>query len=536
MRPAVWIFLAVLLAACSLSTNEGVIPSPVPPTNPPTKSVTTVSGTPAQNAQTPSQPPARVTVQVVSTVLPAANPTVAIRFPIPATVLPEQLAVVASSSVDPKVRGIVLSSSGAHGEIALSGDAINVAYNPVDPTHYARVDTNGGLHFAPLGGGEGVYSFAPYFDGFSAPSAQQNKLFVAEIQWSPSGEMLAFRIASGDPAANDGVWFWQPARETATDPSYHLLRDCPPGCGLVTPVNAAQWRSKAFEWSSDNQAILVELDLPQEKRGGIAVVQAVRDPQTRQSRTGPTVLRYDYGHWASDGQHIVVSGKDPNGQIVFGTVGRDGSGAVVTPAATIGLAWVQDAVQQPDTGALIMLGSPTPNGPLRLYDASGKALSGDIGATVPSTVSWSPDRKAALVVVGEAGQSASAPAQYFFVKANGSVTDITSEIAGTKAINWVPGALPAGTNAFKPAIPTGVVAGSLYQPGQQLRVATDRLDVYAEPSRSSSLLGSSKPGTYVAILAGPYGDGSVVWWQVQTASGLVGWAAGEVSGVTTLAP
>lgn len=522
-RLAVLLFV-LLAAACSLDNSQNPVASDV--TQAPTPTNLTLT---SDKGKGDSRQGNTVTIVPVGTPVPVgtAVPTVAITA-IPATV-PAQGASV--PSVDPNVRGVALTSSGDVGEIALTGDALYVAYNPIDPTHYARIDHFGILHYAPLNTPEGVYSFAPSFDGFSAPSLQENKLRMVETQWSPNGQMLAFHVASGDSAANDGIWFWQPARDMGTDPSYHLLRDCPPGCDMVTRVNAEQWHSLSFDWSSDNQAILVRLDLPLEKRHGLAIVQAVRDPATSQSRTGPNVLRYDYGHWTSDGQRVVVSGAGTDGRVVFGVVGRDGGNAVLTAASSVGLAWVQDAVEQPGTGQIVMLGSTAGAGSaLRLYDASGKALSEAIGSGAPSQVSWSPDRSAVLVVVGD-----DSAARYYLAHVSGGVTDITNPIGSTRAVNWVP-TMPKGAKLMTPAIPTGVVEGSSYSAGQQLRVVSDQLDVYDQPKLSGGILGVVKRASYVAILAGPVNDGAIIWWRVQTASGLVGWIGGQINGVVTLAP
>jgi hypothetical protein len=127
---------------------------------------------------------------------------------------------------------------------------------------------------------ERVYTFAPYHDGFSAESLATNPLRVTAVEWSPNGQMLAFIIDSDDPAANDGLWFWQPARDIPTDPSYHLLRDCPPGCGMTERRNVEEWRSVSLEWSSDNQAILLRLNSRRWRRRALPSARR-RDPETR---------------------------------------------------------------------------------------------------------------------------------------------------------------------------------------------------------------------------------------------------------------
>jgi hypothetical protein len=54
------------------------------------------------------------------------------------------------------------------------------------------------------------------------------------------------------------------------------------------------------------------------------------------------------------------------------------------------------------------------------------------------------------------------------------------------------------------AIPSGVVAGSRYQAGQQLRVYTEALNVRSQPTTSqANVVEVLARGDYVAILAAP---------------------------------
>jgi hypothetical protein len=523
--------LLLVMAACSLSAPvEQATPTLGPP---PFTGVPTSDTALAANVQTTATPlaTAQLPTAIPTAALPTVVPTVAISGPLPPTV---PAINTAYTPVDPNVRAIALSTTGGlrWGEIELPGYAATIDYNPVYPESYARTDNVGMLKFAPPGGGEGVYSFSPYFDGFGAASAEENRLFVAEVAWSPNGQMLAFRIDSKGKEINDGVWFWQPARELPTDPSYQLLRDCPPGCDLVIRQNANEWRSLSIDWSSDNQAILVQLELPLEGRRALTVVQAVRDPETTQSRTGPNVLRYDYGTWANDGQRIVVSGKNPDGQVVFGMVNRDGSNASVTTAASIGLGWVQNAVHQPSSGQIIMLGAPGGSGgALRLYDSTGAALTDFIGNGPPQRVVWSPDRSAVLVTTDEGGTF-----RHYVARIDGVISDITDVIGTTQAVGWVKSGLPANARSPQPYIPSGVIAGSKYQPGQQLRVyADDGLNIHTEPSLNASTVGAVGRGEYVAILAGPVEADGIIWWRVQTVSSS-GWIGGQIDGTVTLGP
>jgi hypothetical protein len=122
---------------------------------------------------------------------------------------------------------------------------------------------------------------------------------------------------------------------------------------------------------------------------------------------------------------------------------------------------------------------------------------------------------------------------------NGSVIDITGS-AGSSAVNWVSGGLPpsASTEGVpQNLVPPGVVEGSRYQPGQQLRVVFEGLNMRAEPNQNGAIIGGVFQGEWVAILAGPYNtsDG-IEWWRIQTANRVVGWIAGEIGGTSTLGP
>jgi len=106
--------------------------------------------------------------------------------------------------------------------------------------------------------------------------------------------------------------------------------------------------------------------------------------------------------------------------------------------------------------------------------------------------------------------------------------------------NWACAGLPpsaqaAGGSSGGSGIPSGVVAGSLYQAGQQLRVYTEVLNVRAQPTTSAAnVIAVLARGDFVAILAGPYQAEGVTWWQVQIGDGTVGWIAGAINGAATL--
>ncbi|GAB1421116.1 hypothetical protein MASR2M15_12570 [Anaerolineales bacterium] len=418
------------------------------------------------------------------------------------------------------------------GKISLPSPTLWVDTNPIAPARYARIDELGLLRFIPAGtDSEGVYSFAPYFEGYQVSSAAENKLLIDEVRWSPNGQQLAFRIASGDVEGNDGVWFWQPARDLPTDPSYQLLRDCPPGCGLVSGGNAERWKSRRIQWSSDNSTLLIDLDLVDEGRTAFTLVNAVRDPESTQARTGPTVYRYSSAHWANNGQHLVVSGFDQTDALVFGMMTRDGSLINMNSASEIGLAWVQDAIQHPDSGELLLLGSPVgASAPLALYNAAGEALSAPVANAAPDSVEWSPNHRAALLKVGQ---------QSFILTITGDVYELTSQRNGA-TIHWA-SAIPANASPLPtpepvsssiqqilPPVETVMIEITAAPPvtpieaGQLYVVGIDLLSLKKEPTPDSETLTHLPIGEPLVIIGGPVDDGNVVWWRVQTLE-YIGW-------------
>jgi hypothetical protein len=123
----------------------------------------------------------------------------------------------------------------------------------------------------------------------------------------------------------------------------------------------------------------------------------------------------------------------------------------------------------------------------------------------------------------------------YIAQSGGGVIEITEEVAGTQAINWSRAGLPVGARRLSGGVPTGVLEGSRYNPGQQLRVYVRKLDIYQQPGFSSDIVGQVLDGEYVAILAGPAEADGVSWWQVQTVRSL-GWIVDEKDGIAALGP
>jgi hypothetical protein len=250
--------------------------------------------------------------------------------------------------------------------------------------------------------------------------------------------------------------------------------------------------------------------------------------------TRPPIFRYDYGSWETNGSRVLVSGRSPDGHVFVGWINRNGEFAeMVFDAEPNGL-WMGFA-NQARSGQVYALGAPGDRGgpreALRIYAMNGQALTPPIGDGFPQIVKWSPDGTAVFVQVN---------GRQFIARVNGQVREITGQVAGTRAINWVIGGLPPGDNAapVSPAsVPAGVVAGSKYQPGQQLRVYVLELNVRTGPGVGNPVARAALiTGEYVAILAGPISADNITWWQVQTADGVVGWIAGEINGGETIGP
>jgi hypothetical protein len=414
----------------------------------------------------------------------------------------------------------------------LQGGIRLFAPNPAFPNSFARTLPSGLLVFSPPNGAEQPATFAPFFEGYDAFDANSNKNYVSDIAWSPNGLQMAFIITPPENTDNisAGVWFWQPEQTLSSDPSYALLHDCPAGnwlsCGLVGGRPANYWRSLKISWSPDSTRVLVTLDLPEEGRQAIAVLNAVRDAQYANS--APPIARYDSATWLPDGR-LLVSGRRPSdGRVIIGTVNADFSDERVLLDATGLDLWVQDAAQRPD-GGIVALGRPCcPGGALRLYRADGVPLSDFIGNNTPERIKWANDNTSVVVSVGGM--------QYVVNAYNGAITrvDGTNDIAISDIGSQPIAQAPVGGVTY----PQGVLEGSRYTPAQQVRYVGDaERNMRDIPNLNSSrVIGSVLPSEFVAIVAGPYESDGFVWWQVLNGRGVQGWVAAESGGVSLLSP
>ncbi len=528
-----------LLLGTPLATDTPDLP-PLPPTQDVTPTfVTAAPDTPVFN--TPEN------FTTTPFFVPTATPLLEATPPTLPTSLP------GIEPVNPQIRAFALSTEGGivGGGFGLLNDSVLFERNPVNSAQYAVTDQSGLLYFTGVNGQNASRVDVSPFSEFLPFSPEENNAYVADISWSPDGSYLAFLVNadSSSEVANDGVWFFQPG----SFPPIQLLVDCPkqdhPGCQIVqNPQGPDLWQSLALEWSPQSNALLVQTYLPSENRLGLTVVETSFNPAVRDVR--PPVVRYDYGSWSNDGQRILVSGTAPDGNIYIGWMNPDTSFSELVFAARDAGLWVQNAVERPD-GSIITLGAPLSEGgrdaAQRIYDSNGQPLTTTIGSARPDRVEWSPDRSAVLVVAG---------GRQYVARINGEVTDITDNVRGAQALNWVSGSLPVVDSANSPPPPpdtnqSGGVApigvredppadsGSnrLYPPGTQLRVlAENGLFMRSEPNTNGSVVASVGQGDTLTIQDNdPVTTGTIIWWRAQsTLDGSVGWLAGEIDGVATI--
>lgn len=510
-------------------------PIPLPTIPPPTQDVTptfitAAPNTPVSNTAVPlSSTP--IAIQPSATVQPLPTRT-PINLP---TILP----------IDPQVRVFALSTEGgiSSGGFPLLPDTILFERNPVNPAQYAVTDASGQLYFTGINGENAARVDVSPFSEFPAFSPEENTALVSDIAWSPDGRYLAFLVDSERSAehANDGVWFFQPG----VMPPNQLIVDCPrpdhPGCTITgSPTGPDLWQSLALEWSPDSSALLVQTALPSEGRLALTIIRTSFSEDVRDIH--PPVIRYDYGSWSNDSRRILVSGSAPDDNIYLAWINPDDPSQieVIFVARDAGL-WMQNAVQRPD-GSIVTLGAPFTeggrDGTQRIYTSDGQPLTGPIGSGPPQRVEWSPDRSAVLIVQGE---------HVYLATIAGEVTDITSDVAGAAAMNWVTGSIPGiDSPQNSPDDASGIAPIGVrpeeperqYPTGTVLRVvASAGLFVRQQPDENAPIMASALQNETVIIQASaPVRSGTIVWWEVQAPDGSIGWVAGEIDGEALLQP
>jgi len=476
-----------------------------------------------------------------ATALPTAAealPPTTLPLALPPTAITAQVATPNIVSA-PDTRAFALNvTNGVFNGLLLNmpGGTLDFAQDPLDGNRLALVDVRGLLFiFRDFAGGEGARVVSSPFSQPEPASAETNNARVTQIAYSPDARYLAFLIdtdsdASNDnDSSNDGIWVLplDVATGAPTGGAAVLLRDCPPeaGCLIVERPDAPyQYRSLSMAWSPQGDALLIALELPEEGRQGVSIVY----PDAPDATTRPPVLRYDHASWSNDGQRLVVSGRDPDGRVVVGTVTRTGDDPQLRDASSLGLGWSQSAVQRPD-GNIVFLGSAdSTGGPLSVYDWDGTALTGPIGNRRPSRVAWSPDRSAVLVTIEENGVSE----HYVALLDSGEVRRITDQAAGVTALAWTQRALaspPAGESGvpLAPPSPTPTERSALV-------IAGDGLFIRSAPSLNAEAVASVLFNQTVVITGDGVEAEGVLWFPARAPDGATGWIAGEIGGVTML--
>lgn len=410
--------------------------------------------------------------------------------------------------------------------------------NPIDPTRYIATDSLG-LMFTLDNGQQNRPTTSPFTD-FAPESREANNANVVNAAWSPDGRAVAFIVDSwsvdGSATSDDGVWYYIPGETVPRQLFVHCPRTGLDQCQITQiPGMPYEYVARSLVWSQNNELILIEADAFDVGRRALFVLTRDQDRSNR-----PHALFYDYGDWALDGR-IVVSGRRPaDNRVILGLVNPDGSGEEIRLDGSAAGLWLQNGVQLLD-GRLAALGRPgDPNGAMQIYDQNGTALTGFIGETKPVVAKWNPERDRVYVQT-EDGRK-------FMANINGSITEITDVIGSIGAVDWVSGRLPpavevaaisappGGTTAEPANIPAGVVEGSRYQAGQQLRVQYTVLNIRQTPSLNGGIAGVLNFGDFVAIVAGPVMAENIEWWQIKAANGVTGWIAGQIGDASTLAP
>lgn len=501
---------------------------PPPPTLDVTPTFITAEATiPDEGIITVTPIPFDTTPQPLPSFTPTIQPTVALIVSLAPTL--EGFPTLPPFEVgNPQTSAFALSTNGGivGTTFSLLNDTVLFERNPVDPSIYVTTDSTGNMYLTGVNGSGAYRPDMSPFSQFIPLTREDNNAFVPTAKWSPNGQYLAF-IVAGRKLANDGVWFFQPG----STPPTQLLVDCPstnfPGCGIVSnPFDPNLWESQELRWAPTSDAILVRVTLPEESRSGLIVL-----PLNQSYNTRPGVFRYEFGSWALDGSRLLVSGRSPDQHVYVGWLNRDGSFSELVYDSEANGLWMGFA-NQAQNGQIFALGAPGDRGgpreALRIYNMAGQPITQPIGTLFPERVEWSPDGSAVFV---------QSEGRQYIANLNGDIREITGQVSGTRAINWVIGDLPpsSGGAVPSPAIPSGVVAGNEYQPGQQLRVYSTELNIRTAPRLDSEYARNFlQTGEYVAILAGPVDADGIRWWQVQTADGVVGWVAATINGVSTL--
>lgn len=502
--------------------------------------------TPVEAGSTP-EPPTLTALPAFSTPLPLLPTSLPTFDPL---LIPNQ----------PQTRAFALSTEGGvvtSNELPLPFSATTFARNPLDPNSYAVVDARGLLYLfnGGLNAEQGALLRTSPFAEPEPQTRETNNAIVVQVAYSPDGQYLALLI-DAEKDDRDGIWLLPTGQGTAVF-NRQIFRECPPpiqnACTVVIGGEPNRYTSLRFEWNASSSALLNTLFLPDENRRAFTVVPIGNDPTNI-----PPILRYDYASWSQDGSRVLVSGAGADGRVGLRWVDpASGAAQMIFDGSAVGL-WVQDAVERPD-GQIVALGSPNgPSSPQSLYNSSGQPLSGQIGTGAPERVTWSPDRSAVLVVVNDTSNPVGAVRRYYVAEVDGTISEITGQVAGALAVEWLGGVLPPLTltpvssptaapvqpTSAEAIAPAGAVAPVGQVPlasaygitvNQQVQViAPAGVNLRAQPSQSAVQLDLLNSYDYIVVIGGPVQLEGIIWWQVETGTAQIGWVAEAIGNVQLL--
>ncbi len=412
------------------------------------------------------------------------------------------------------------------------GGAVNFSVNSVNGS-IARVDTQGAIFISPSFTEGGARLENSPFSQFPPESAESNNARVAQVAWSPDGRYLAFLVDTDsdentqNDSSNDGVWYLEPSVATSTDPTYQLVRDCPPqaGCDLINPPERR--RSQYFQWNFQSNALLVAVDLVDEGRRGFVIVDTI--PDSNYAASPRPAYRYEFASWSPDGGSLIVSGIGPDGISAVRRIDRASGGeSMIFNGSANGL-YVQNAVERTN-GQIYMLAASGGPGPVALYNANGTPITGLIGSSAPVRVEWSPVRDAVLVVTVENGRP-----RYFVAEVNGNLQEITQQVADALAVEWVTntpqGAILSDAPAEAPPVDVPQQQVSDFAGQQLVRVTwPDGVNMRDAPSLNGNVVEGLNFDAVLTIVGGPIDGDGLRWYLVQAPSGMSGFVAEGLDG------
>jgi len=310
--------------------------------------------------------------------------------------------------------------------------------------------------------------------------------------------------------------------------AFPVIRDCPnnafASCDLVSNRPAANWESRDIEWSPAGSQLMVTVFIPSESRQGLIVDFAQPDASEDAAEATPEIIRYDNGQWL-DGQRLLVSGLAPDrSRSVVGVYNLQTQQLeTVYYDQNQGGVFIFDAVQRAD-GQIIALGSDQGRGGvLRLYrieNGQAAPISPNIGNRFPDRIRWAAGYSEVVLSFGET--------QFAVNTRSGAIVQVIT----SGEVQVSASGAPASAQPEQPAppVPSGVVAGSRYDAGQQIRyIGEISRNMRQAPNLGGAILSAVNPGEFVTVLAGPVDADGYTWWLVSNALDVQGWISAQTA-------